>query len=147
VEVSAGRAPNPPEPPKPSLSVALPSAAPPSTTAPLPVEQAVRVDGATPRRWLRPAAYGAGAVAGGLLVLAIQQGLAARSAYSDADALVRGDGALLSSARYHALVDDGNAARRNAYVSAGLAVAFGAAAGYLGWKSVDHSGPALALRF
>ncbi len=147
-EVPAGRASTPTEPTKPSLAAVLPSAAPLSTAAPLRVEDAVRVDGARPRRWMRPAAYGAGAVAGGLVALAIQQGFAARSAYSDADALVRADGvALTDPARYHALVDDGNAAKRNAYVSAGVAVAFGAAAGYLGWKSMDHSVPTLAFRF
>ena len=85
----------------------------------------------------------------GFLVLAIQQGFSARSAYADADAMASG-GALLPGsdpARYHGLVDDGDAAKRNAYVSAGLAVAFGAAAGYLGWRSVDRPGPALAFRF
>ena len=98
---------------------------------------------------MRPAAWGAGAVATGFLVLAIQQGVSAKGSYADADAMVSG-GALVPGsdpARYQALVDDGNAAKRNAYVSAGLAVAFGAAAGYLGWRSVDRPAPALAFRF
>jgi hypothetical protein len=99
---------------------------------------------------MRPAAWASGAAACGFLVLAIQQGLSARSAYSDADAMVASDGTLLPGsdpARYRALMEDGDDARRNAYVSAGLTAAFAVAAGYLGWKSQDPPGPALAFRF
>ncbi len=131
------------EAPKPSLAAA------PTEDEPLRV-QATPGDGGRARGWTRPAAWGAGAVATGFLVLAIQQGFTARSAYADADAMVGPGGALAPGsdpARHQALVDDGNAARRNAYVSAGLAVVFGAAAGYLGWKSADRPGPALAFRF
>jgi len=100
---------------------------------------------------MRPTAIGSGVLAGALAVLGIQQGLTARHAYSDADAMV-GPGAEFlpgsDPARYRDLVRDGDAAKRNAYVSAGAAAAFAAAAGVLGWKSVDHApAPALALRF
>jgi hypothetical protein len=99
---------------------------------------------------MRPAAWGAGAAAVGLIVLSIQQGLSARSAYADADAMVGSDGALVPGsdpARYQGLVDDGDAAKRNAYISAGVATAFAAAAAVLGWKSAERPDPALAFRF
>ncbi|HET8540517.1 MAG TPA: PEGA domain-containing protein, partial [Anaeromyxobacter sp.] len=136
------------KPPAEAAKASL-SAAPPAETP-----DALRIAEASPagarRGWMRPAAYVGGAVAGGFLILAIQQGLTASSAYSDADAMVAPDGTLLPGsdpARYRALMDDGDVAKRNAYVSAGAAVVFAAAAGYLGWKSMDRPGPALALRF
>jgi hypothetical protein len=101
--------------------------------------------------WLRPAAIGSGVMAGLLAGFSIQQGLAARSRYADADAMVGPNGALLpgsDAGRYRALRGDGDAAKRNAYVSAGAAVAFAAAAGVLGWKSFPRSPePAIAFRF
>jgi hypothetical protein len=131
---------------KPSLAAAPAAAAEP----PLRIEGAPRAQGSAPR-WMRPAAWGAGALAGGFLVLAIQQGFAARGAYSDADAMVGSGGTLVPGSdpdRYRALMEDGDGARRNAYVSAGAAVVLGAAAGYLGWKSVGRQpGPALAFSF
>ncbi len=139
----------PPEPvAKPSLAVAPPA----DVALPLRADETARSgDAGARRRWMRPAAYGAGAVAGGFLLLAIQQGLAARSAYADADAMVGPDAIYLPGsdpARHGALIDDGNAARRNAYVSAGATAAFAAAAGVLGWKSLDRGpGPELAFRF
>ncbi|HEX9050874.1 MAG TPA: hypothetical protein VF841_10115, partial [Anaeromyxobacter sp.] len=117
---------------------------------PLGMERSAITEGVRKRGWARPAAWGTGAVATACLVLAIQQGFSARSSYADADAMVRTDGVLVPGAdpaRYRGLLEDGDAARRNAYVSAGLAVAFGAAAGYLGWTSVDRPDPALAFRF
>jgi hypothetical protein len=50
-------------------------------------------------------------------------------------------------ARYHALRGDADAARRNAYVSAGLAAAFTAAAGVLGWMSWDRPPDPAAVAF
>jgi hypothetical protein len=44
-------------------------------------------------------------------------------------------------------MEDGDDAKRNAYVSAGAAVVFAAAAGVLGWKSMDPPGPTLAFHF
>jgi hypothetical protein len=109
------------------------------------------------RHWMRRSAVGSGVVAGGLLALALQQGLTARSAYGDADAMVTGGVFVAGSsagdvARYHALQDDGDAAKRNAWVSAGAALAFAAAAGFLGWWPVDAlppagPQPAVAFRF
>jgi hypothetical protein len=101
-------------------------------------------------RWLRRAALAAGLAAGGCAALAVQQGLAARGAYADADAMVAGDVFVPGSdpARYRELRGEGDAARRNAYLSAGVAAAFGAAAGVLGWRSVERpAAPVLAVRF
>ena len=123
----------PPPPPRPAEPVSDPSAA------------------TTPRRWMRPAAIGSGVAAGLLAALAVHQGLAARSAYADADAMVGANSQLLPGsdpARYRDLKADGDAAKRNAYVSAGAALVIGAAAGYLGWRSMERPAqPALALRF
>jgi hypothetical protein len=135
---------------KPSLTVALPPPdAAPSRTIPVrasPSESARH--GA--RGWTRPTAIGAGALALGLTGFAVYQGMAASSAYADARALVT-DGGFASfpdAERYRALRDDGAAAQRNAYVSAGAAVAFAAAAGVFGWMSFDRPPePALAFRF
>lgn len=100
---------------------------------------------------MRPTAIGSGVAAGLLAALAVHQGLAARSAYADADAMVGANSQLLPGsdpARYRDLKADGDAAKRNAYVSAGAALVIGAAAGYLGWRSMDRPAqPALALRF
>ena len=100
---------------------------------------------------MRPAAIGSGIAACAFAALAIQQGFASRKAYSDADAMVGPGGTLVPGsdpARYRSLRSDGDAAKRNTYISAGAAAAFAAAAGVLGWKSMDRSPePALAFRF
>jgi hypothetical protein len=100
---------------------------------------------------MRPVAIGAGVLAVGLTGVAVHQGLAASSAYGDADRMVGADGLVrpgLDPARYYALRDDGDRARRNALVSAGVAAAFAATAGALGWISWGAGAePALALRF
>jgi hypothetical protein len=50
--------------------------------------------------------------------------------------------------RYDALRGDANAATRNAYLSAGAAVALAAAAGVLGWMSWDREPtPAIGVQF
>jgi hypothetical protein len=127
----------------PSLTVA-PPAAHPERGVPGPT-------GSAPRRWMRPTAIGSGVLAGAFVVLAFQQGAASRSAYADADAMVGPDAQLLPGAdpaRYRDLKSDGDAAKRNAYISAGTAAAFAAVAGVLGWKSIDRPAePALAFRF
>jgi len=136
------------EPAKPSLAAAPPT----RTEPPLRIDQTAGAG--APRSWLRPAAYGTGAAAGLFLILAVQQGLAAKSAYHDADAMVGSDGVLLPGsdpARYRDLMDEGDAARRNAYISAGATAVLAATAGYLGWKSSvqagPHGTPALAFQF
>ena len=100
---------------------------------------------------MRPAAIGSGILAGAFVALALQQASASRSAHADADAMVGPDAQLVPGAdpaRYRDLRDDGDSAKRNTYVSAGAAVVFAAAAGFLGWKSFDHPAePALAFRF
>jgi hypothetical protein len=130
---------------RPSLAVPAPRPEPARPTlvdAPAPAES---------RRWMRPTAIGSGVAAGLLAALAIQQGLASRKDYSDANAMVGAGGSLLPGsdpARYRSLKSDGDAAKRNMYLSAGAATAFGVAAGVLGWKSMERtSAPALAFRF
>jgi len=122
------------EPAAPSLSAAPRSFEPPPAVA------AEHVSTTVPsgRGWMRPAAYasiGLGAVFTGL---AIQQGLVARQASSDASAMVGPNGSLAvgsDPSRYQSLRDQAAASSRNAYVSAGVAVVFAATAGVLGWKS------------
>jgi hypothetical protein len=94
-------------------------------------------------RWLRPAAYAAGAVAIGLAGFATWQGLSARSGYRDANAMLRADGTLLAGvdqATYDRTVDGANTSKRNAYIGAAGAVAFAVAAGVLGYLSWDDQG-------
>ncbi|BDG03332.1 PEGA domain-containing protein [Anaeromyxobacter oryzae] len=103
--------------------------------------------------WMRPAAIGVGIVAVGLAGVAVQQGLTASQSYADARAMLQPDLSLKpgsDGARYQALRDDGGAATRNMYVSAGAAVLLAGAAGVLGWWSFDvdpATGGTLALRF
>jgi hypothetical protein len=146
-KVAAAAPPPPPLPPaaaRPSLTVTPPRGEPPR---PAPAGASP----SRPGRWMRPTAIGAGVAAGLLAALAIQQGFASRSAYADADAMVGSGGMLVPGsdpARYRSLRADGDAAKRNMYLSAGAAAVFGAAAGFLGWKSMDRTpGPAVALRF
>jgi hypothetical protein len=102
-------------------------------------------------RWMRPAAYGSAILFGLFTGVTIHQGLTARQASADADAMVGPGGVLApgsSAARYNDLRDDSRVASRNAYVSAGAAIVFAATAGVLGWRSRAPAGePALALRF
>jgi hypothetical protein len=140
-------------PAEPGVAEALSlAAAPPSEATPAAAGQAVKAPRAR-RGWMRRGALGSAIVAGGFAALGLQQGLAARSAYADASAMVA-DGVFIAGssasdvARYHALRDDGDAAKRNAYLSAGAAVVFAATAGVLGWKSMGPAeGPAIAFRF
>jgi hypothetical protein len=121
---------------------------PPSATAPAQEPPVTR----SARPWMRPTAIGSGVAAIALAVFAVQQGVSASSASSDANAMLEGGvfrpGA--DQARYHELRADADGARRNAYLSAGFAAAFATAAGVLGWMSWDRSPdePArLALNF
>ncbi|MFY3745658.1 hypothetical protein ACOQFB_17235, partial [Anaeromyxobacter sp. Red801] len=105
--------------------------------------------------WMRPAAIGSGALALGLAAVAVQQGLAASGRYADARDMLGPDGQLLAGSdpgRYRDLRGSGDAARRNAFVSAGFAAAFAATAGVLGWLTWDRdrdadAGGGLAVRF
>ncbi len=125
---------------------------PPPARAPEGLVPQPRVDeqGSSPR-WMRPTAIGSAVAAVAFTALASQQGFSARNAYSKADAMISGSVLLAGSDpdRYRELRADGDAAKRNAYLSAGAAAAFAAAAGVLGWRSVDRAAPAgtVALRF
>lgn len=125
-------------PPEPSARPSLVFAPPPvSSSDPLAGPNAARPTSA----WRRPTAIGSGVAAIALAALAVQQGMAASSASSEADAMVDGDvfrpGA--DRTRYAQLRADADGARRNTYVSAGFAAAFATAAGVLGWMSWDRS--------
>jgi hypothetical protein len=96
--------------------------------------------------WMRPATYASAALAVGLGGLALQQALAASGSYGDARDLVLPDGAVSDSTRYRDLMSAGDSARRNAWIAAGGAVAFAAAAGVLGYLSFTDAG-APAVRF
>ncbi len=115
---------------------------------------APRENAVTSRRtWLRRGAIASAIAASGFAALGVQQGLAARRAYADADAMVDGDVLAPGSSgadadRYRVLREDGDAARRNAYLSAGAAVVFAATAGILGWRSARPAAePTVAFRF
>jgi hypothetical protein len=128
---------------KPSLAVV-----PPPESLPPPASAERSVDPS--RRWMRTTAIGSGIAAGALAVLAVQQAFASRKAYSDADAMVGPDGTLVAGSdpgRYRSLRSDGDAAKRNSYISAGASIAFAAAAGLLGWKYMRPPEPGLAVRF
>jgi hypothetical protein len=101
-------------------------------------------------RWMRPAAIGAGVLALGFGALSVQQGLAASSAYDDANAMLGPDGVLLPGSdpeRYRDLLEQGDDSKRNAYLCAGTTVVFAVAAGVLGWMSRDGRPAELAIRF
>jgi len=105
-----------------------------------------------PAGWLRPAAYGAGAGALALAAVAVQQAMVASRARDGASAMVDGGSLVPGSdpAHYRDLVAKGDAAARNAWISAGLSAALAATAGVLGWRSVDRTPAAtgaLAVRF
>jgi hypothetical protein len=101
---------------------------------------------------MRPAAYVSIGLAAVFTGLAVQQGLSAHQASSDASAMVGPGGSLAVGSdpgRYQSLRDQAAASSRNAYLSAGAAIVFAATAGVLGWKSRAHAEepPALALAF
>jgi hypothetical protein len=93
---------------------------------------------APPSRWLRPGAWASGALGVLLGGLAVHQGLAARSAYSDADAMLLPGGILrpgVDPATHAAALRRGDVATRNAWLAGGTAVVSAAASGLLFWWS------------
>jgi hypothetical protein len=163
----AGSARGAPPKPAPALSAAAATLAPaaaskkdpapslsatPRTFEPPPVATTELAAPAAAPTWMRPAAYVSLGLSAVFTTIAIQQGLTARQASSDASAMVGSDGALAAGSdpgRYQTLTDQAAAASRNAYISAGAAVVFAATAGVLGWKSrapAPHPA-ALALAF
>jgi hypothetical protein len=100
-------------------------------------------------RWVKPTIYAGAALAGALGALALQQGLAARSAYDRAAGFVRPDGAFATEAdlsRYRDATASGDAARRNAWLAVGGSAAFAATAGVLGYLTWTADGSP-AVRF
>jgi hypothetical protein len=98
-------------------------------------------------RWMRPAAWVTGGLALGFGGLAVQQGAASNDAYSKANAMLGPNGLVIGDPDHHAaLVRDGDAAKRNAWISAGVATGLAVTAGILGWKSWpgDAAGEAAA---
>ncbi len=166
--VDAGAAASPPAAsPPPAAPAPAPAAQPaapgealslaavlPARDEPSPAVRAVPIVNAAPGRhgWLRRGAIGSAVLAAGFAGLGVQQGLAARRAYADADGMVAGGVFLAGSsaadvARYHALQDDGDSAKRNAWISAGAAAVFAATAGVLGWKTMDPADEPAAIAF
>jgi hypothetical protein len=133
-----------------SLSPAPPPAPSPATSPPPREPRAPD----SPPAWMRPAAYGAGALALVLGGLATYEGIQASNRYSDAQAMLRSDGSFqpgADPARYADLRSSGDAARRNAWIAAGTAVVLAAGSGVLWYFSREHTPrevpQPLALRF
>jgi hypothetical protein len=147
------------EPPLPVAQAAStpppgsPAANGPLSAGPPPALRAPPRPGAAPPRkgWLRPAVYGAGALAVLSAGLATWQGLSAASAYRDASGMLRPDGALkqgIDPSSYEAARGRGDAASRRAWVGAGVAVLSAAAAG-IAWvlSREPQAAGAVAFRF
>jgi len=141
--------------PEPTVAARAPvettAAARPALATPPPRAEVSTSTLGKPAEWLRPAAIGAGAGALALAAVAVQQAIVASHAREDASAMVDGGSLVPGSdpAHYRDLVAKGDAAARNAWISAGASAALAATAGVLGWKSVDRA-PAsggLAVRF
>ncbi len=120
------------------------------------IDGAYEEPAATPARarspggaWLRRGAFASGGLAVGFAALTVQQALAAKSAYDEARSMEASATTLNGDPdRYRALIDRGDEASRNSYISAGATVVLAAAAGVLGWSSRDRSPkPGLAFRF
>lgn len=93
------------------------------------------------KRWMGPAAIGAGVLAVGLAGLALQQNIAADKAYSEAKDQLQSDGTFKNAqaqARWNSLRSEGQRDRRNAAISAGAAVTFTVTAVVLGWNAWHH---------
>ncbi len=146
----------PPPIPAPRAPVPGPEAAPPAKSAsptalPSAREAPPTAETTPPPGWLRPAAWGAGALAVLSAGVATWQGLSAASAYRDASGMLRPDGSLkqgLDLASYDAARSRGDAASRRAWVGAGVAVISAAASGISWYLSREPAPPGmLAFRF
>ena len=88
--------------------------------------------------WVKPVVIGAGVLAIGLAGFSVQQGWSARGDYAGASAMVGANGILVAGAdpaAHAALVDRGDTASKNAWVSGGAALVTATAAGLLCWLS------------
>jgi hypothetical protein len=137
---SGAPAPLPPalEPPKPTRVVA--ALDPPQESGARP----------RPRRWMTPAAIGAGVITMGFTAIAIQQGITSSATYADAEDMVGAGGTLkpgMDPVHYNELRDDGAAARRNTYITAGVAAVFAVTTGILGWKATHEPAEPAAVAF
>jgi hypothetical protein len=135
------------------LPASLAAAPPGPSPAAAPPPREAKAPGSTPA-WMRPSAYGAGALALVLAGFATYEGVQASNRYADAQALLRPDGSFqpgADPARYADLRSSGDAARRNAWIGAGAAVALAAASGVLWYLSREPHAPEppqpLAFRF
>lgn len=139
----------PPAPPGAALAAAV---VPDLRVAPLAEEPLVRplAPGADPRAptggarpaWLRRASLGTGVLSALLGGLAVHQGLAARGAYVEADAMLLPGGNLRSpytGADHGAAIDRGDRASRNAWVAGSGAVVSAAAGAVLYWLSREDA--------
>jgi hypothetical protein len=132
---------------KPSAPV---EAAPAAASLAFPAPRGVPRAELSPRSWKRTAMWASGGLALGFAGLATQQGFAAASAGSDADAMLGSGGVLRPGSdpgRYRDLRDRADASSRNAYLSAGAAAVFAATAGVLGWSSWQRDLGPPAVRF
>ncbi|HET9555008.1 MAG TPA: hypothetical protein VFP50_18725, partial [Anaeromyxobacteraceae bacterium] len=118
----------------------------PSPPAVDPIADAVKVEpaGLAARpAWFRPAAYGGGALAAVLALVAVQQSGRASAAYRDAASMVyQGpSGTTLKTGftkeQHDAAIDRGDGASQSARLAAGGALASAAASGLLAWLSRD----------
>jgi hypothetical protein len=118
-------------------SAPLPPLAPPVALAPL----------SRPPGWMGGATWGTGSAALILSGLALWQGLASRDASARARSLLQPDGSVpaASLAAYDAARASAGRMERNAYLAAGGAALFAAAAGTLGWLSHASRSPAPSL--
>jgi len=95
-------------------------------------------------------AVGAGALAIGLAGFATYEGISSSSSYSDAKAMRNPDGTLrpgFTIEQYNAKVDDGDGAKRIAWISGGAAVVSAAVGGVLGYLSYKRTGEIGPFRF
>jgi hypothetical protein len=93
------------------------------------------------KRWMGPAAIGAGVLALAAAGFALQQNAAADKAYAEAKDQIQGDGTFKSAeaqTRWSSLRSEGQRDRRNAAISAGAAVTFTVAGCVLGWNAWHH---------
>ncbi len=134
--------------PRPASSASTPAAAAPDLAARPPPADPIAAavtappvkpaSASPPPAWLKPLAIGTTVLAVGLAGLSAQQGWTAHQAYGDADAMVLPGGILapgVDPADQAALVDQGDAASRNAWIAGTAALVSAAGAGVLWWLS------------
>ena len=125
-------------PPRPRPAPDLSPRPPPADPVAAALKPAAAAPPAARPAWVKPVVIGASALAVGLAGLSLQQGVTAKGAYADADAMMGANGILepgADPAAYAALVERGDTASRNAWVSGGAALLTATAAGLAWWLS------------